>query len=160
MRQDDLGRTTGLLPQIDADAVSLLCGIGRQVASRLDRIAALLRELKPDVVYGAEIRLGELLELLRLDLASMPRDHANVAVGSTPTSLVLNTTGGPLPYIITNLDNAQMLHYGVGSIDANSGPIIKPKESQKVIVQSSSELHGIVGGANISVAVSRLYIPG
>jgi len=160
MRRDDLGRATGLFPGIDADAVSMFCDTARQMAIKLDIIADLLRGLKPDVIYGAEMRLAELLELMRLDLASMPRDHGLVSVANTATSLVLNTTGGPQPYIITNLDNAQMLHYGVDSISATTGPIIKPKDSLKIIVQSSEDLKGIVAGANIDVAVSRLYIPG
>jgi len=159
MRREELGRTTGLLPQIDADAVSMFCDTARQMALRLDIIAELLRKLKPDVVYGTEIYMAELIELMRLDLASMPRDHGVVSVASTATPIVQNTTPGPVPYIVTNLDNAQMLHYGVESISATTGPIIKPKDSLKIIVQSSEELKGIVGGANIDVAVSRLFMP-
>lgn len=156
---NSLGSNQELFPGIDADPVSLACGIARQEILRLDIIAQLLRELTPTQIYGPDLYLGRLVDLMKLDLASMPADHTTVVVGNAPQLLVANLYGGPMPYIVTNLDNAQLLFYGTGDVSVTSGPVIGPNESEKIIVPVNYRLHGIVAGANINVALSRLALP-
>lgn len=155
---NQLGR---IFSDVEQDTIAALCAIGRQLAVRLDKLIEVSQEAQAAYVAGGPgvMTLTELIELLRLDLASFPRDHRQVTVGNTPTLVFENPQNRTIPVLITNQDNAQILHYGQAAVTVTNGPTIGTKESLKVNVSQSSNLYGVVDAGTIEVGVSVLDLP-
>jgi hypothetical protein len=155
----------GEFPQTDAAIAEVLCSVGRQLAFRLDKLIDIWEHPpeEPEApLYGpggAYTPIGRLVELMRLDLASYPRNHAVVVVTNAGVSMIANPLPYSIPVMVTNLDNAQFLYYGSPPAAINTSPIIDPEQSMKILVSPESDLYGIVAGADINVAISNLDLP-
>lgn len=151
---------------VGTDPASSICAVGRQLALRLDKLIHLMSqaEEEPEILLpgggiSAAISFATLAELLSLSLASCPRDHQSIPVDTSATKLVENVTDGHVPVLVTNLDNAQDLHWGAATVLVTAGPIIPARTSHKVLVPPNSALYGVVGAASITVAISTLIVP-
>lgn len=153
IRKDGLGVT---IPRVDTDFISALCAVNRQLAQRIDELISVLTGAAPEPVVGQR---EDVAGLLRLLLASMPRDHQVVTVGTGPTPIAENTGAFDVPVLLTNFDIAQRLRYGTATLTTTSGPVIDTETTQKVVIPSNQTLYGLVPTATIQVAVSRLYLP-
>lgn len=151
-----------LTPQLKPDDIASICTIARQLAVRIDDLIAQLA-VSPERAFmyaGRETGgIAEAVYLLRLHLASMPRDHKVVTVTNEATPILENPSGNVVPVMVTNNDNAQYLRYGVGTLAGDTAPIIAPRAKEKIHIPPSTTLYGIVGGGDITVAVSRLALP-
>lgn len=159
-----------LFPEIrNPNTINALCSIGRQIAYRLDQIAVALGE---DITPGARIdRLtqrpgarmdfAEMEYLLRLYLATYPRDHSEINVTDTRTPLVENKSmSAAAPVIVTNNDHAHILYYGNSTCGVGKAPVIQPEQSLPITLPKGRTLFGIVDtGLTITVAVSVLELP-
>lgn len=159
-----------LVPEIrNPNTINALCSIGRQLAYRLDQIAVALGE---EITPGARIKtlrereagvidFRRMQELLRLYLASYPRDHSEITVTDTRTRLVENKSmEASAPLIVTNNDHAHLLFYGNSTCGVGKAPVIQPEQSLPVNLPRGRTLFGIVGtGLSITVAVSVLELP-
>ena len=148
------------------DLVSAICAGDRQLAVRLDRLISLMEQAAGQDVEvfqrpSSQIVIGleGVKSLLGMSLASYPRDHATIQVGTTAAKLVENNSDGWISVFVTNLDNAQDLAWGNSTVKPNSGPLIPGKSKEKIHIPPSSNLYGIVGAGSISVAVSTLIVP-
>lgn len=151
--------------------VETLCNIGRQLALRLDQIAAALGEdfqAGPRIPgrlvergIGAEVSIRDLEYLMMLYLASYPRDHSEVTVTDAATPLVENKSmQEPAPIIITNNDHAHLLYYGGATVGVGKAPVIQPEQSFPITLPRGRTLYGIVAtGLSITAAVSVLELP-
>lgn len=147
-----------LVPEIrNPNTINALCSIGRQLAFRLDQIAFALGE----EVGTREPGPGELEELLRLSLASYPRDHSEINVTDTRTPLVENKSMiRAARIIVTNNDHAHLLYYGNSTCGVGKSPVIQPEQSLPITLPRGRTLFGIVGaGLTITVAASVLEQP-
>lgn len=156
-----------MFPEINQDTIAALCAVGRQLAMRLDELIDVSKKAQGMVpgVPGITIpgvppgRAPEWIELMRMLLASFPRDHAAVTVGSTPEPLLQNTSSRPIPVMITNGDEAQVLYWGGATVIVGLSPTIGPQGSMKILVPESTTLYGVVKDGDIQVGVSSLHIP-
>ena len=160
-----------IFPEIrNPNTVDALCSIGRQIAYRMDQIAALLGEESPTqrisrerIVQpgdGARVDLSELIYLMRLLQASYPRDHAAIPVTATRTFLIENKSQEEsAPVIITNNDHAKLLYYGNATCGVGSSPVIQPEQSLPLKLPPSRTLYGVVDSGTIQVSVSTLELP-
>lgn len=156
----------GSFPQVDPTMMEMLCSSFRQIAHRLDKLIDVLErgaeEEEVDLIFGpggARTPIGRMLELMRLDLASYPRDHQIQTVTNTGDRIMSNSQAYSIPILVTNEDNAQLLYYGSSHASTLNAPIIEPESSKKIILTPSADLYGIVIGANITVAISNLDLP-
>lgn len=148
------------------NTINTLCSIGRQIAYRLDQIAVGLgEEIVPGMAVGARpgarMDYRELEELLRMSLASYPRDHSEITVTDTRTPLVENKSmQRAARVLVTNNDGAHLLFYGNSTCGVGKAPVIQPEQSLPVTLPVGRTLFGIVGtGLSITVAVSVLELP-
>jgi len=155
----------GEYPETSPTLEEVLCSVGRQLGFRLEKIIDLLENagivIPPVGAPGYAITpTGQMIALMRLLAASFPRDLIVVNVTIAATPLVVNPNDFDVPVIITNLDNAQLLHYGSAATMTIQSPIIQTETSEKLLVSASRTLYGIVAGpAAIAVGVSHLDIP-
>lgn len=157
----------GQFPITDASILEVVCSVGRQLGYRLEvLIETLQRGAEPDMEAplsgpgGAYTPITRMVELMRLDLASHPRDHQLRTVTNAGGSKIMsNTTTYSIPILVTNQDNAQKLYYGSATATITNAPIIEPESSLKIILSPNSDLYGIVVGADITVSVSNLDLP-
>lgn len=158
----------GEYPQTDAGLAEVICSVGRQLAFRLEKLIDVLESGPEEPEEGilpisgpgvAYTPIGRMVELMRLDLASYPRDHSVMIVENTGTLLVTNSLSYSIPLLITNLDNAQLLYYGASPAAITNAPVIEPESSKKIILSPNRDLRGIVAGADINVAISNLDLP-
>lgn len=159
---DQIRRLQTRLGTVGPDTISTLCTIGRQLAVRIDRLINLWeRPGGVPVMPGAGplVTTIGVAEMMALQLASYPRDHASVTVTNSMTPLVENAGARYIAVMVTNLDNAQRLFYGCGSVGVTSAPFIPGQDKGKIIVPPGEILYGIVSGASINVAVSTLAVP-
>jgi len=155
----------GNYPETSATLEEVLCSVGRQLGFRLEKIIDLLEkagiEIPPLGAPGYVITpTGQMIALLKLLAASYPRDQIIVPVTIAATILVVNANDYDVPVIITNLDAAQLLHYGSAATMTVQSPIIQTESSEKLLVSPGRTLYGIVvGPAAIAVGVSHLDLP-
>jgi len=155
----------GEYPETSATLEEVLCSVGRQLGLRLEKIIELLDKagivIPPIGAPGFAITpTGQMIALMRLLAASFPRDLIVVPVTIAATPLVVNPNDHDVAVIITNLDNAQLLHYGSAATMTVQSPIIQTESTEKLLVSASRTLYGIVAGpAAIAVGVSHLDIP-
>lgn len=142
------------IPRVDTDMISALCAINRQLAERIDQLIEVTRTAAGDRVRG-ESAAG----LLRILLASMPRDHRVLVVGTSITPLAENRGHLDVPVLVTNYDHAQQLRYGTATLTDTSGPVIDPESTEKIVIPPNETLYGLVPTATIAVAVSTLFLP-
>jgi len=66
-----------------------------------------------------------------------------------------------MPVLVTNLDNAQFLYYGSGTVAVlSNAPFIPPETPMKLLIPPSQDLYVVVAGpANVTVAISNLALP-
>lgn len=153
-------------PEISQDTIAALCAIGRQLAMRLDELIDLSKKaqgIAPGITVPGlrPARVPEWIMLMRLLLASFPRDHAKLTVSDEATPLVENPSGDAVPVLVTNTDEAKLLYYGSSTLDIDTAPVIQPRASLKILVPGSSSLYGLVeAGGDITAAISSLDIPG
>lgn len=163
-RRKDLGIT---IPRVDTDIISALCAVNRQLAERIDELIDIIKRTArgepipgvpgaPAVLPGAQESVAGLLRIL---LASMPRDHQIVTVGTTPTWMAENKSSLDVPVLVTNQDFAQQLRYGTATLTATTGPLIDPETTEKVVIPPNQVLYGLVPAATIDVAISTLFLP-
>lgn len=152
--------------QTDPAILEVVCSVGRQLAYRLEKLIDVLERapeepgLVPTTGPGVQYTpVGRMVELMRLQLASYPRDHAIKVVTNGGDLIISNLLPYSIPILITNQDNAQRLWYGSAPATINNAPLIEPEASLKIILSPSSDLYGIVSGANITVALSNLDLP-
>ena len=160
IRSGEFGRT-------DAAIAEVLCSVGRQLALRLDKLIDIqmraVEEPEPiPLPFGQKepyTPIGRLVELMRLDLASYPRNHATVPVTNAGVIMISNPLPYTIPLMVTNLDNAQFLYYGSAPAAITNSPMIPPEQGLKILLSPESDLYGIVAGADINVAISDLDLP-
>lgn len=161
------GKPLGLtIPRVDTDMITALCAMNRQLAMRIDELIEVIKraargEPMPGVpgVHVAPGARESVADLLRIALASMPRDHQVVTVGTAPTWIAENKSGLDVPVLVTNYDFAQQLRYGTATLTNTSGPLIDTEDSKKIVIPPNQTLYGMVPVATIQVAVSTLYLP-
>jgi hypothetical protein len=146
------------LSGLSQDEVTALCAIGRQLATRLDRLIEGIYGLR-QLQEERQIISVDVPEILALQLASFPSSHTKVIVETTPTTLVENPTDRWSAVIVTNLDNAQRLYYGTGTLGTETAPFIPSSDCLKIYIPPSETLYGIVELATITAGVSNLVIP-
>lgn len=155
----------GELPETDATILEVMCSVGRQLAYRLEKLIDVIERgpddgLAPLFGPGAVTTpIGQMIQLMRLSMASYPRNHATVAVTNAGIVMISNPHPYSIPVMITNLDNAQFLYYGSSPASVLTAPLIDPESKQKIVLSPNSDLYGIVAGAAIAVAVSVLDLP-
>lgn len=152
--------------QTDGAILEVVCSVGRQLAYRLEKLIDVLERapdeegLGPTTGPGAQYTpVGRMVELMRLQLASYPRNHSIQVVTNAGDLIISNPLSYSIPVLITNQDNAQILWYGSAPATIINAPRIQPEASKKIILSPSSDLYGIVAGANITVAISNLDLP-
>lgn len=155
----------GELPETDATILEVMCSVGRQLAYRLEKLIDVI-ERGPDdgiaTLFGpgaVATPIGQMIQLMRLSMASYPRNHATVSVTAAGIVMISNPHPYTIPVMITNLDNAQFLFYGSSPASILTSPLIDPESKEKINVSPNSDLYGIVAGAAINVAVSLLDLP-
>jgi len=161
LRNQGLGLT---IPRVDTDMISALCAVNRQLAQRIDELIDITKRVArgepipdgPVIMPGARENVADLLRIL---LASMPRDHQVVTVGTAPTWMAENKSGLDVPVLVTNYDHAQQLRYGTATLTDTSGPVIDPESTEKIVIPPNQTLYGLVPTATISVAVSTRFLP-
>ena len=155
----------GEFPSTGATLEEVICSVGRQLAVRIDKLIDVIERAPegilpigaPGLAIGAN---AQMVALLRLLAASFPRDHQVVAVTVAVTPLIVNPNPYAIPVLITNLDNAQLLHYGSALTITLQTPIIDTERSEKILVSANATLYGlVVGPAAIAVGVSNLDLP-
>lgn len=155
----------GDFPQAGTTIEEVICSVGRQLAVRIDKLIDVIERAPegilpigaPGLAIGAN---AQTVALLRLLAASYPRDHQVVMVTVAVTPLIVNPNAFAIPVLITNLDNAQLLHYGSAATITLQTPIIQTETSEKVLVSANGTLYGIVvGPAAVAVAISNLDLP-
>lgn len=151
---------------IDATLIEVICSVGRQLAYRLEKLIDVLeRGPEPDVTVTPTITglaatpEERLVALMRLAVASYPKDHRVVVVTNAGVLLATNPLPYSIPILVTNLDNAQLLFWGTTISTVLNSPIIDPESSEKITLSPYSDLFGTVIGAAINVAVSNLDLP-
>jgi len=159
----------GNIGQTDAHILEVICSVGRQLAYRLERLIDVLERgpaekeealVAPTTGPGAAYTpVGRMVELLRLQLASYPRDHQVQTVTAAGVMVVSNTRPYSIALLITNEDNAQKLYYGAAPATTTNAPIIEPETSKKIILSPNADLYCRVIGADITVAISNLDLP-
>lgn len=149
----------------DATILEVICSVGRQLAYRLEKLIDVLERgpeepplvtVTPGLAMTPEERL---VALMRLSVASYPKDHRIVAVTNAGDLIATNPLPYSIPILVTNLDNAQFLFYGTAISTVLNSPPIDPESKEKIVLSPNSDLFGIVIGAAISVAVSNLDLP-
>lgn len=151
LRNAGLGFT---IPTVDTDMISALCAINRQLAERIDQLIEVTRAARGEPVRGESVS-----DLLRILLASMPRDHRVLTVSTAPTPMAENRGRLDVPVLVTNYDHAQQLRYGTATLTDTSGPVIDPETTEKIVIPPNETLYGLVPAATIQVAVSTLFLP-
>lgn len=156
-----------IFPEIrNPNTINTLCSIGRQIAYRLDQIAVGLgEEIAPGMTVGARpgarMDYRELEELLKMSLASYPRDHSQITVTDTRTRLVENKSmRRAARVIVTNNDGAHLLYYGNSTCGVGKAPVIQPEQSLPITLPRGRTLYGIADtGLTVLAAVSILELP-
>ncbi len=155
----------GNFPQTEAGILEVICSVGRQLGYRLEKLIDVLERGPEDLKAplsgpgAAYTPIGRLVELMRLDLASYPRDHQVRTITNSGVKIMSNSLTYSIPILVTNEDNAQKLWYGSAPAAMTNAPIIEPEASKKIILSPNADLYGIVQGADISVGVSHLALP-
>ena len=155
----------GDFTSVDASLMEVICSVGRQLAYRLEKLIDVLErgpEEAPVVTVTPGLALTpeeRLVALMRLAVASYPKDHRVVPVTNAGVLIATNPLPYSIPILVTNLDNAQLLFYGSTISTVLNSPIIDPESSQKIQLSPYSDLFGTVIGAAINVAVSNLDLP-
>ena len=156
----------GNFPQTNPTMLEVVCSSFRQIAFRLDKLIDVL-ERGPDAEALAPITgpgqaytpITRMVEMMRLDLASYPRDHQIRVIPNTGDKIMSNPLPYSIPILVTNQDNAQKLYYGASTATMTNAPIIEPEASKKIILSPNADLYGVVIGADITVAISNLDLP-
>lgn len=162
MRQPTPGDLAGLGGQTAA-----LCEMTRQVLNRLDALIAAITGSplgSPEAFErGVLTRDDTLIDSIRLSMASVPITHevVQVAGGATVaiTPIIRNTGERPIPFMITNNDNAQFLRWGSETLTPLNGAILRAETTIIVRVLPSSTVYAIFPTFTKTVSVSRLGIP-
>lgn len=155
----------GELPQTDGQILEVMCAIGRQLAYRLEKLIDVIERGPEDGIaplFGpgaVATPIGQMIQLMRLSMASFPRNHQTVSVTNAGIVMISNPHPYTIPVMITNLDNAQFLFYGSAPASILTSPLIDPEAKEKINLSPNSDLYGIVAGAAINVAVSVLDLP-
>lgn len=159
----------GEWPEMGPSEVEVICAAARQIAFRLDKLIDVIerQEIPPELeapISGPGVAytpIGRLVELTRLQLANFPKDHRTASIGTSREVLAQNAYSYTIPILVTNLDNAQFLYYGSGTVNASdNSPFIEPQKSMKLYLTPSQDLYVVVAGpGNVTVAVSTLWLP-
>jgi len=155
----------GEFSQTDGQILEVMCSVGRQLAYRLEKLIDVIERGPEDGIaplFGpgaVATSMGRMIELMRLSMASYPRNHATIPVTAAGVVMISNPHPYSIPVMITNLDNAQFLYYGSSPASILTAPLIDPEAKEKIILSPNSDLYGIVAGAAIAVAVSVLDLP-
>jgi len=169
--QDVLQRIQrGEWPDTGASEIDVICAVGRQLAYRLDKLIDVIQrgEPEPEELLApttgpgvAYTPIGRMVELMRLELANLPKDHRTASIGTTRVPLAQNPYSYTIPILVTNLDNAQFLYYGSGTVSVSgNSPFIEPEKPMKLYLTPSQDLYVVVAGpANVTVAISNLWLP-
>ena len=143
---------------LSQDEITALCAIGRQLAVRLDRLIEAISGLR-QLQEQRQLVSVDVPEILALQLASFPSGHSKVTVTTTATILMENPTDRWSAVMVANLDNAQRLHYGTGTLGLETAPFIPSSDCLKIYIPPSETLYGLVESASITASVSNLVIP-
>jgi hypothetical protein len=156
----------GEFPSTGATEREVICAVGRQLANRLDKLIDVIQRAPEGIVpIGAPglaiTPMGQLIALMRLVTASFPRDNQILPVTTVATPLITNPNIFDIPVLVTNLDNAQLLHYGGSAATTTvQSPIIDTETTEKILVSANRTLFGIVVGPGaINVGISNLDMP-
>ena len=156
----------GEFPQAGTTIEEVICSVGRQLAVRIDKLIDVIQSapegILPVGAAGLAITpMAQLIALMRLVQASYPRDLQVQTVGIAPaTILIVNPNPYAIPVLVTNLDNAQLLHYGSTATMTVQSPILDTERSERVLVSANRTLFGVVAGpGNIQVGISNLDLP-
>lgn len=104
-------------------------------------------------------RQMELVELLRLSLASTPSSQSTVVVTNTPTLLAQNLLNRIVAVKVTNWDNAQTMSIGTSTVTTTNGEALEPRAMRKFQLMPNEAIYGVIGGANINAGVATLTLP-
>ena len=143
---------------LSQDEITALCAMGRQLAVRLDRLVNSISGLA-QAQEQAQLISVDVPEILALQLATFPSGHASVEVTTAATLLMDNPTDRWSAVMVSNLDNAQRLHYGIATVWTNNAPFIPAGDCLRIFIPPSEKLYGLVEGASITAGVSNLVIP-
>jgi len=107
----------GEFPQTDGQILEVMCAVGRQLAYRLEKLIDVIERGPDDGIapmFGpgaAATPIGQMIQLMRLSMASYPRNHTTVTVTAAGIVMISNPHPYTIPVMVTNLDNAQFLYY-------------------------------------------------
>ena len=146
-----------------------LCDVTRQILHRLDSLIqamtlspvtapSILRPGDPVVMHG----FGDLIELFKLSMATVPVSHEVVQVEAAPnkiTTVIRNAGERTVPMLLTNNDNAQILRWGAETLTHLNGAVLKSESSAIINILPGTNVYAIFPLFTSTVSISRLGIP-
>lgn len=102
-------------------------------------------------------QIGDYLNLLiSSGLPTSPSVTMGLTIGIDPVELARNDVAPSVSFNIANLDPAQPLWVGLGSVTTLNGRVIQPRDNATFVVPLGNSLFGVCDVGTIQIVVSQL----
>lgn len=130
--------------------------LNRQLAEILISINSTLKAILQSQQLQTK-QIGDYLNLLiSSSLPTSPSVTLGLTIGVDPVELARNDVAPSVSFNIANLDAAQPLWVGLGSVTTLNGRVIQPRDNATFVIPLGNSLFGVCDVGTIAVVVSQL----